>query len=50
MATATIDPKFVNAVKAGKKFGSVVDVDGSRYFEPPKLMPQFAVGQPVRSC
>lgn len=39
-----IEPKYVNAVKPGKKYGSVVDVDGSKYFVPEKLVSQFAVG------
>ena len=44
---AQINIKWVNAAKEGKKFGSLVDVDGTKYMCPAGIVSQFRPGTTV---
>ena len=44
---AQINVKWVNAAKEGKKFGSLVDVDGTKYMCPASMVSQFRPGTTV---
>jgi hypothetical protein len=41
----TIDVKYLNPAKTGKKFGSVVDTSGARYVVPERLIAQLKAGE-----
>ena len=44
MTTATVTPKYVNQVKAGKKFGSIKDQAGTLWLVEPGLLGSFSPG------